>query len=566
MDNKAKYLERPWLKFYGEGVPADVAIPEISLGQALDESAKKWPNRTALVFYGQKMSYQELREYSDRFATALYDLGIRKGDRIAFLLLTCPQFVIAFFGALKIGAIVTGISPLYVSHEIKRQLLDSGAETIILQDIFYDAVEKTGVKLKKVILTNIAEFLPPAKRLLGKSILRAVYQKMAVPSPKITSQEGFYQFKDLIKKYPPQPPQVAIDPKEDVAVLSYTGGTTGWPKLVMLTHYNFVGAVSNASAFWSDWVEPGKEVTLMFFPLYHMGGMFVMIVWLMRGDTVVLLATPDPEDILSSIENYGVTIFHALPTLFEVFIVHEKTNRVNWKRLKGIISGMDTLREASAKGWERRTGAPIDESYGLTEALVTHYAPRHKNRLGSFGVPITGVIAAVINPESRDFLPPGEIGELILKTPAIIKGYWNSSGEAESALIKIDGETWLRTGDLVKMSEDGYFYFYDRIKDVIKYKGYSVYAREVEEVIAQHPSVKSVGVVPSPDPLAGSNVRAVVVLRPEARGKVSEADIIKFCEDKLAHYKIPKIVEFWDDLPKSYVGKILKRELRKEEF
>ena len=564
MGNKAKYLERPWLQHYHESIPSDVAIPERTLNEVFDEAVKKYGNKTAFIFYGSKITYQQLKDYSDRFATALYDLGVRKGDRVALLLLTCPQFVASLFGALKIGAIITPISPVYVSVEVKYQLEDSGADTIVCQDMLYDTVEKTGLEMKRVILTDIAEFLPPLKRFLGKSMLRSVYKKMEAPSRKILEREGFYQFKDLIKKYPPSPPKVAIDPKEDIAALPYSGGTTGWPKGVMITQYNYIAAISELTAFWY-FLKEGKEVGIVYQPLYHIMGQMGVVAGLVRGDTMVMFTTPDLDDILSAIDSYGVTMFAGAPTVFELLRDHDKTDRVDWKRLKFILAGADALLEDTAKGWEQRTGVKIHEAYGMTEnASASHISPLGKARPGSFGIPLPNTVAAIVDPESTEFLPPGEIGELIMRGPQMMKGYWNKPEETARTLVNIDGETWLRTGDLVKMSEDGYFYFYDRKKDMIKYKGYQVFAREVEEVISQHPQVKEVGVIGVPDPRVGENIKAIVILETEARGKVSEEDIMKFCEGKMAHHKVPKFVEFRGEIPKTDIGKVSRRELREE--
>ena len=260
--NKAEnlYLNKPWLKFYPEGLPSEIDIPDISLIQAFDEAVEKWRNKTALIFYGKKMSYLELKDQIDRFATALYDLGIRKGDTVALFLLNCPQFVIAYFGALRIGAVLTPISPVYVTPEVKHQLEDSHAETIICLDILYDFVEKANVGLKRIILTSIDEYLPSLKKLFGKSILKAVYQKMEVPrSLRLRKSKNIYWFQDLIKKSQPNPPKIEINPKEDLAALPYTGGTTGSPKGAMLTHYNVFAMQVINQTFWSYSFEKGKK-------------------------------------------------------------------------------------------------------------------------------------------------------------------------------------------------------------------------------------------------------------------------------------------------------------------
>ena len=276
MDAKALYMEKPWLKFYPEGVPEEVEIPDQSIPEIFDEAADKYANNIALVFYGKKIRYHTLRELIDRFATALADLGVAKGDTVALFLLNCPQFVIAYFAALKVGAKVTPISPVYTSKEVKHQLADSEAQTIICQDIMYDNVEKTGIALKNVILTNIAEYLPALKKMLGKSALGKVYREMHVPTPKYIEEAGLHQFQTLIKKYPPRPPQVTINPEKDIAALPYTGGTTGLPKASVLTHRNLIATQAQADAFWPI-LEEGREVVIAFLPLIHIYGQSVVM-------------------------------------------------------------------------------------------------------------------------------------------------------------------------------------------------------------------------------------------------------------------------------------------------
>ena len=565
MDAKALYMKKPWLEFYPEGVPEIVDIPSQSVPEIFDDVTEKYGNKTALIFYGRRISYRSLREMVDRFATALAGLGVSKGDTVALYLLNCPQYVIAYFAALKVGAKVTPISPVYTSKEVKHQLEDSEADTIICQDIMYDNVEKTGLTLKNVILTGIAEYLPALKRLLGKSALGKVYREMHVPTPTFMEEAGLLQFQTLIKDYPPQPPHVELDPEKDIAVLPYTGGTTGLPKAAMLTHYNMSALRAQVIAFWPLF-EEGREVVIAFLPFFHIyGQVVVMLNSLVQGHTMVLFTTPDVDDILSAIERYQASGFFGVPTLFEYLKEYEKTERVNWKRLKLIICGADTLHESTITEWERRTGAKIMEGYGMTETTaVSHSSPFHRPKAGSFGVPIPNVKAGIVEHEGTEFLPPGEIGELILSGPNIMTGYWKREEETREAIIEMDGEKWLRTGDIVSMDEEGYFHFFDRKRDLIKYKGYSVFARHVEEVLYQHPQIKAAGVVGVPDPKVGQLIKAYVVLQSEARGKISEEEIMGYCKQNLAHYKVPKIVEFRGELPKTDVGKVSRRELREE--
>ncbi len=568
MSNKDIYEARPWLKFYAKGVPADVVIPEKSVVQVIDETTDKFKDKTAVIFYGQKISYRELRDQMDRFATALCDLGVKKGDKVALLLLNSPQFIIAYFGALKAGAVVTAISPVYVSPEIKHQILDSGATTIVCQDILWENVDRTGVKLDRVILTNIAEYLPALKKFLGKSMLRAVYQKMSAPPPEIFKREGFYQLQDLIKKYPPKPPKIEFNIHEDLASLPYTGGTTGLPKAAMITHFDLVAAQHIAQIFWGDIVQQGKEVVIGYLPFYHIYGQSVVMTGSMsQGYTLVIFTTPDLDDILNAIESYGATIFYSVPALFEVLRDYHRTDRVNWKKLKVLVSGADALLEDTARGWEKRTGVKIHEGWGMTETTsVGIVSPYGRPKIGSFGVPMSSCVAAILDPAKNEFLPLGETGELAFKGPQIALGYWNKPEDTKLMFVQIDGETWVRTGDLARMDEEGYFYFYDRKRDMIKYKGLAVFAREVEEVLTSHPQVKEAGVIGVADSDVGEKVKAIVVLETEARGKVTEQDILVYTMERLAHYKCPKIVEFRGEVPKTDVGKVSRRELREEDL
>jgi len=567
MEAKTEYEARPWLQFYFEGVPPDVDIPEKSAVEMFDEATDKWKNKTALIFLGRKISYRELRDQVDRFGTALADLGVKKGDRVALLLLNSPQFIIAYFGALKAGAILTAISPVYVSPEIKHQIEDSGARTIVCQDILYDHVERAEVELDRVILTSIAEYMPRLKKLVGTSPLRAVYQKMSAPSPEIFTREGFYQFQDLVKKYPPNPPKIEFNIKEDLVTLPYTGGTTGLPKGAMITHYNLTAAQHLGQVFWGDIVEEGKEVILAYLPFYHIYGQsVVMLGGISQGYTLVIFTTPDLDDILNAIESYRATIFYSVPSLYEALRDYARTDRVDWQRIKVLVSGADALLEDTAKGWEKRTGARIHEGWGMTEtSSVGILSPYGRPKVGAFGVPLPNTVAAIVAPEGNEFLPVGETGELVVKGPQMTKGYWNNPEETKKMLMEIDGETWLRTGDLASMDEEGYFYFYDRKRDMIKYKGLAVFAREVEEVLASHPQIKEAGVIGVADSEVGEYVKALVVLETEARGKLLEEEIVKYCQERLAHYKVPKIIEFRGEVPKTDVGKVSRRELRDEE-
>ena len=566
MNAKEFYMSKPWVKHYPEGTSEIADIPEgLSAPDMFEDAVAKYSKKSALIFYGREISYAQLKELIDRFATALADLGVKKGDTIALYLLNCPQYIIAYFATLKLGAKVTPISPVYTSHEIKHQLEDSDASIMVCQDILYDNVERTGVSLKHVIVTSVLAYLPKLKKVLGKSLLGKDYANLHVPTPEEMAKAGLIDFEALIKKYPPNPPQVKIDPKNDIAALPYTGGTTGLPKAAVLTHYNMVAVVHQIKSLW-PFLEDGKEVSIAFLPFFHIYGQVVnMLTGLSRGFTLVLFTTPDIEEILDAMEKYKASTFNGVPTMFEFLKEYEKTYRVNWKKVKLISCGADTLHDSTVEAWESRTGTKIHEGFGMTETTgVSHSNPYQKTKKGSFGVPIPNVKAAIIEYEGSEFIPIGEVGEMILSGPNIMQAYWKREEESKKSLINIDGEIWLRTGDIVSMDEEGYFHFFDRKRDLIKFKGYSVFARHVEEVLYSHPQIKAAGVVGVPDPKVGNIIKAYVVLESEARGKVSEEDVIKFCSENLAHYKVPKIIEFRGELPKTDVGKVSRRELREE--
>lgn len=563
---EAKQLNMPWLKSYPEGVPHTVEIPDLPVPALFDEKAEKYGNKTAVIFYGKEISYRKLREESDRFAAALADLGVGKGQRVALYLLNSPQFIIAYMGVLKTGAAVSPISPVYTSIEVKHQLSDSGARTVICQDILCDNVERTGLELDNIILTDISEYMPKLTRVLGRNVMRRQLNDRSRPSDEIYKRKGFYRFQDLIRKYPPVPPAVSINPHEDIAVLPYTGGTTGPAKGVLLTHANLTACQRQTQVFWPQ-MEEGKEVVIAFLPFYHIyGQVAIMLNSLLYGTTMVLFTTPDFDEILYAVEKHRATSFFGVPTIYEYLREYEKISRVNWKRMKLVVCGADTLHEKTVEGWKQRTGTDIHEGYGMTElSAVSHVSPAGRPRAGSFGVPVPNVLAAIMEPETNELLPPGKVGEMIISGPNVMKGYWQQPEETARTLISIDGRIWLKTGDLAQMDEDGYFYFYDRKKDLIKHKGYSVFAREIEEVFYSHPQVKMAGVIGVPDPKVGQIIKANIVLFSEARGKVSEEELIAFCKERLAHYKVPQMIEFRGELPKTDVGKVSRRELREEE-
>jgi len=551
---------KPWLKFWPEGIPQFIEYPEIPLYDLLRRTAEKHPNHTAMIFQDNKINYKELDILSDKFATALSDMGVKKGDKVALFLPNIPQFVISYYGALKTGAVVTPVSPLFKERELEYQLNNSEAETIVVLDLLYPTVknvrEKT--KLKRIIVTSIAEYLPPVKRVLGTLLKK-------VPTLKVVPETGVYFLKELLDKYPPKPPKVEINPKEDIAALQYTGGTTGVPKGAILTHYNLV---SNAVACF-QWLQgkEAEEVILTVLPLFHIYGMTTsMNCPVYMAGTMTLVPRFDTLEVLKTIHKHKVTIFCGVPTMYAVLVAHPNVAKYDISSVRFCISGAAPLPPEVQKKFMELTGGVLVEGYGLTESSpVTHCNPLDRTmktvKIGSIGLPWPDTDAKIVDVETgKKKLKPGEVGEVVVKGPQVMLGYWKMPEETADVLK--DG--WLYTGDIGKMDEDGYFYITDRKKDLIKYKGYSVYAREVEDVVYEHPVVKMCAVVGKPDPVAGEIPKAFVVLKEGTTA--TEEEIINFVKEKVAPYKMVREVEFRKELPMTLVGKVLRRNLREEEL
>ena len=544
--------EKPWLAHYDPGVPPEIQVPDIPLWRFLEESARRFPQNVALEFLGKTLSYQELWGLARRFAQGLKDLGVRPGDRVAIMLPNSPQFVIAFYGTLLAGGVGVNVNPLYTPRELRHQLADAGAETLVILDHLlprYLEVEKE-VPVKRVVVTGIKDFLPFPKNLLYPLLLR---RKGEAPK----ALEGL-PWRAFLRPGTPRPVPLDLD---DLALLQYTGGTTGLAKGAMLTHRNLSANALQVRAWIPDFRE-GEEVVLGAIPFFHVYGMTVAMNYgLFSGYKIVLLPRPEIKAIVEAIEKHQVTHFPGVPTLYVAFNNFPGIEKRNVKSIRICLSGAAPLPVEVAKRFEELTGARLIEGYGLSEASpVTHSNPvLGLIKKGSIGMPFPGVDAKVVDEEGKE-LPPGEVGELAVKGPNVMKGYWNRPEETQKTLK--DG--WLFTGDLAKMDEDGYFYIVDRKKDMIIAGGYNIYPREVEEVLYQHEAVQEAAVVGVPDPYRGETVAAFLVLKPEYQGKVSEKDIERFCRQNLAAYKVPRIIQFRESLPKSSVGKILKRELQKE--
>jgi long-chain acyl-CoA synthetase len=551
--------ERPWFRFWPEGVPKHIEYPLIPLSELLKNTAQKYPNSVATIYFDRGITYKGLDTATDKFAAALSKLGVKKGDKVALFLPNVPQFMVSYYGALRIGAIVTAISPLYKEREVEHQLVDSEAETIVSLDMLFPIVEKVWerTKLKRAIITNLKEFMPFATAAIG-SLLRKI------PLLKIERKPNVSFFQELLRDNSPEPPKVEINPKEDLATLQYTGGTTGLSKGAMLTHMNLV---SNAVAC-AEWLQgkTGEECFLTVLPLSHIYGMTTgMNAPIYLAGKMVTLPRFDAVSSLRAIEKHKVTVFCGAPTLYALLLAHRDLKKYNLKSVRFCISGSAPLPPEVQKKWLEVTGGVLVEGYGLTESSpCTHCNPLDRSmktvKIGSIGLPWPDTDAKIMDIETGEKeLGTGEVGELVVKGPQVMKGYWKMPEETANVLR---GE-WLYTGDIGKMDEDGYYYITDRKKDLIKYKGYSVYPREIEDVLYEHPAIKLCAVVGKPDPIASEIPKAFVVLKDGATA--SEEEIKKFVNEKLAPYKAIRELEFRKELPMTLVGKVLRRVLQEEE-
>ncbi|MHB1127936.1 MAG: long-chain-fatty-acid--CoA ligase [Bacillota bacterium] len=552
-------MSSPWQKHYEETVPAEIAIPDIPLHRVLEDTAREMPQQTATIFMGARLTYKQINDLADTFAVNLTNLGVKVGDRVAIHLPNCPQFVFAYFGVLKAGGIVVPTNPLYVERELESQLKNSGAEVILTLSKFYPLVQKVRArtKLRHVIVTNIKEYFPPLLRIL----FTLLKEKKEGHRVQITRDGQTHLLQGHLKKYSlARMPEVEVA-RDNVALLMYTGGTTGIPKGAALTHRNLLSNALQVRT-WSSTSQEGKERLLTALPMFHSYGLTTCLnMGVQLGATMVLLPQFIVRDVLKTINRYRPTLFPGVPTMYVAINNHPEVKRFNLRSITACISGGAALPMEVQTRFEEITGARLVEGYGLSESSpCTHCNPIFGLRkTGSIGVPLPNTLAKVVNPETAEELPPGEIGELAVKGPQVMKGYWDNPNET-AAILK-DG--WLFTGDMARMDEDGYFYIVDRKKDMIIAGGYNIYPREIEEVLYTHPKIREAVVAAVPDEYRGETVKAYIVLKDGQEATVEE--IIEFCRDKMAKYKLPRQVEFRDDLPKSMIGKVLRRLLVEEE-
>ncbi len=547
---------KPWLKKYDQGVPHTIEYPAIPLFGLLEQSAKKYPERVCTIFNGAEITYQEMDDYANRLAAAFHGLGIKKGDRVGLFMPNTPQFVMVYFGLLKAGAVVVATNPLYTEREIIYQVNDAGVEHMVLMTNNYEKVKaiQDQTQIKQIIVTNIKEALPPITRLLFTLV------KEKKSGFRVTLRDNDVWMPDLLEKYSAEDrPDIEISP-QDTALFQYSGGTTGISKGVVASHQAVV-ANSCQIASWNPTAIEGEEIICMAIPLYHVYGMVAGLNYgLLIGATFVMVPDPrDMTDVLKNLAKYKATIYPGVPAMYNAINNNAAVaaGKYDLSNIKFCISGSAALMRETKLKFEEITGGNLVEGYGLSEApTASHCNPVvGDNRPGSIGLPLPDVDCKVVDLEDGKTLPPGEIGELLLKGPQVMKGYHNMPTETENALR--DG--WLYTGDIVYMDEDGYFYIVDRKKELIKPGGFQVWPREVEEILMSHPKIFEAGVAGIPDADSGEAVKAWVVFNPGE--SCSEEEIHDFCCKDLARYKVPKQIEFVEELPRSTVGKILRREL-----
>ncbi|HJR19883.1 MAG TPA: long-chain fatty acid--CoA ligase [Actinomycetota bacterium] len=552
---------RFWTANYPPGVPATHDYPDVPLTRFLDDAARQFPNAPALDFMGNRWTYRELKELVDRFAVALRSIGVAKGTPVGFILPNLPQNVIAYYATHRLGGIVVENNPMYTERELHHQLEDSGVEVLITLDQFYakvKAIRGELPKLREIVVTNVFDGMKGLKAMLGPKTSKG----KTVLAP-VAKNEPVKLWKELLKGAKGSVQQATIDPKKDLALLQYTGGTTGLSKGVMLTHHNLV---TNAwqNRLWLSDIQPGKEVVICALPLFHSYGQTVcMNVGVLGAGLLVLV--PNPRDIgglLKEIDRTRPTLFPGVPTLYVNLLAHPDLKNYKLDSIRACISGAAPLPVEVQEQWERVTGGKLVEGYGLSETSPSSHAnPVYgKRKIGTIGLPLPDTDCKLVDVDdpSKEIAAPGP-GELVIKGPQVMQGYWNRPDETHEVLR--DG--WLYTGDIAEVDEDGYFKIVDRKKDMIIVGGFNVYPRDVEEVLYTNPKVLECAVVGLRSAKSGETVKAYIVLK--AGESATEDEMQAFCRERLTAYKVPKAFDFRAELPKTMVGKVLRRALVEEE-
>lgn len=541
------YGEKPWFKLWPKNVPTTLEYPEITLPEVLERSANEYPNKPAIIFEDVAITYEKLNDRVKRFALALQDLGIKKGDRVALYLFNCPQFVIATYGAHKAGAVVVPCSAAYKEMELRHQLNDSEARTLIVHERLLPTATAAikGTAVEHLIVTSRQD---------------CQYLENLHNAPK-NEKSRHISLLQLLQNSEPTPTPVTINPKEDLAFLCYTGGTTGTPKGCMLTHFNCIADQLHEIFFYK--LRRGKEILLLFLPLFHIYGLNrCMGTYLAAASTIILFERFNLAKVLEAVQKYQVTVFTGVPTVYNAIINCPDLKNYNLKSVRIWKSAAAPLSTSTWLKFKELVGANISIGWGLTEAspgLTLSPLEIEEYKPGMIGIPEIDTEVAVFDPEKDVEVPVGTVGELRAKGPQIMKGYCNNPEETAKVFCK----GWLCTGDLGYMDENGIFYYVDRLKCVIKVSGFQVWPWEVEDVLCSHPAVLEAAVVGMPDGYHGEVPIAYITLRGNC--EITEEELIKYCEGKLAKYKVPKKINFVKRLPKTPSGKILRRKLRFEE-
>jgi long-chain acyl-CoA synthetase len=549
----------PWLDNYPPGVPEHVELPKASLAGLLEDAARDFPHAPALHFEGRTTSYAQLDAQARRFSGVLAQMGVGRGTRVGLVLPNCPQAVVALFGALRLGATVVQNNPLYTERELAYQLADAGVEVLVCLDLTYERVKalRSRTAIREVIVTSLLDELPGVKR-----VFAPYTRKGKAASAAIGRDEPVKRWRELLGAAPAAPEQVEVDADRDLALLQYTGGTTGVSKGVMLTHANLRANVEQVRAWFPD-ADPGREVMMAVLPFFHVYGLTVcLLLGLRLGAALVLIPRFDLDGVLAAVDKYRPTLFPGVPTMYVAINNAVSKGGHDLSSIKACLSGAAALPLEVAERFERFSGGRLVEGYGLSETSPVAIAnPIYgKRKAGTIGMPIPDTLARVADPEDPGrTMPAGEPGELALAGPQVMLGYWNRPDE--TAQVLRDG--WLLTGDMAVMDEEGYFSIVDRKKDMIIAGGYNIYPREVEEILYEHPKILEVAVAGVPDSYRGEVVKAFVVLRSGEQATTDE--IREFAKARLAGYKVPRSVEFRDDLPKTMIGKVLRRALVEEE-
>jgi long-chain acyl-CoA synthetase len=568
--------ERPWLANYPPDVPQTLApFPEKSVYALLEESADRFPDHPAVVFpvapMAKRLTYREVAAQAAQLSRALASMGIRKGDRVGFVLPNCPQYVIAFYACQRLGAVVVGFNPLYTQRELSHQLQDAGIRIAIVLDLLFPLVDavREEAGLDRVIVSRVGDYLRfPINKLAPLKQKREAKHE-GHPWPPVPSGADVIWWSDLMDQTYPEVPVAVVDAVEDVAALLYTGGTTGAAKGAMLTHHNMVSNVLQASS-WFD-IQPGKDVMMCVLPFFHSYGLqAVMNVGIAGGMKLVLLPRFDLTMALKAIAKEKPTLFPGVPRIYIAINESPQTKKYDLSSIRACFSGAAPLPVAVAEKFETITGGRLVEGYGLTETSpVTHINPiSGKRKFGTIGLPIPDTDCRIVDlddPEKE--MARGEPGELAIAGPQVMKGYWNRPQETGEMIQQDQGGTrWLYTGDIATMDDEGYFAIVDRKKDMILVSGFNVYPTDVEQVLYRHPKIMKVSVVGIPDETTGEAVKAFIVLK---EGESADAEeIIAWCRDEkhgLTAYRVPKHIEFRDSLPETIVGKVLRRVLLEEE-